>query len=535
MAKIDKLVENYFSPPRKISFDMLYEMVIDGLGEQVGTPGKGTDLEQAIVDEWNGQTPKHFQGFVKLAVAHLKGEGYGLSGQAGKLEKAPVSEFWNQSGGKDTTSKADITLGDKRVSMKMGPNAMLFGFGPGDAKATMAAAIMTAGLPSEKTAAAQSLRDTLGSMERAIGRAPLGVLKKVRDAAETLPDDADEALKLVGGKGYQMDKGARQKFAQRLGRQKQAAAEEGEEFDRLAAQKLEMVGITTTRQLLEHANEILNLEETLQNIENEVVNALNPTENPELEFAFYKEALTGAIKFGGLNPATKQVRNPSSPNIADSIYITQPKEVLIKYTGKANIKGLHVFHDLDDSYIRKISSAASWRGKFRSDSLKEKIGGKNKKTGYNLLRSSIIAEIKIAKGEKNAYLAEWDKMLQDNLSQAVSEGLLTEQELNEAGLGDFIRKAAEVGKTVIKKGAEFWAGFMKSLKKFINKFTKWFQDTIMSIAEQAKKLVNEIKDAMQGGTHGLMQFFGISLSDYVEMIDPPADPGAAILMSELGG
>ena len=27
MAKIDKLVEDYFSPPQKISFDMLYEMV----------------------------------------------------------------------------------------------------------------------------------------------------------------------------------------------------------------------------------------------------------------------------------------------------------------------------------------------------------------------------------------------------------------------------------------------------------------------------------------------------------------------------
>tara|TARA_B100000131_G_C18042745_1_gene583136 strand:+ start:1 stop:1200 length:1200 start_codon:yes stop_codon:yes gene_type:complete len=399
----------------------------------------------------------------------------------------------------------------------------------------MAAAIMTAGLPDDRTAEANALKDTLGKMERGIARAPLGVLKKAINAADTLPDDADEALKQVGGKGYQMDKDARQQMSQRLDKQKQDASEKGEEFDKTAAQKLEMVGISTTKQLLEHAEQILKLEETLKNIETEVVGALNPTENPELEFAFYKEALTAAVKFGGLDPKTKQVINPGASHIADSIYITQPKDVLAKHTGSANIKGLHVFHDLDDAYIKKISSAATWRGKFRSDSLKEKVASGKKKTGYNLLRASIIAEIKNAKGEKNAYLAEFDKMLQDNLPQAVSEGLLTEQELNEAGLGDFIRKATEVGKGVIKKGAEFWAGFMESLKSFINDFTKWFQDSIMGIVENAKKLLEGIKDAMSGGTYGLMQFFGISLSDYVEAIEPPADPGAAILMSELGG
>ena len=60
------------------------------------------------------------------------------------------------------------------------------------------------------------------------------------------------------------------------------------------------------------------------------------------------------------------------------------------------MKGLHLYKPLDAAYIQTIANAATWRGKFRSDSIKVK----KKKTGYNLFRSSLIAEIKSSsKGE----------------------------------------------------------------------------------------------------------------------------------------
>ena len=53
MAKIDKLVEDYFSPPQKISFDMLYEMVTNIL-EQKQT---GTAFEDVVVTVARGEDP----------------------------------------------------------------------------------------------------------------------------------------------------------------------------------------------------------------------------------------------------------------------------------------------------------------------------------------------------------------------------------------------------------------------------------------------------------------------------------------------
>ena len=48
MAKIDKLVEDYFSPPQKISFDTLYEMVTSILEQDCRLPNRG-DIAEGIV------------------------------------------------------------------------------------------------------------------------------------------------------------------------------------------------------------------------------------------------------------------------------------------------------------------------------------------------------------------------------------------------------------------------------------------------------------------------------------------------------
>jgi hypothetical protein len=498
--------------------DYLTELIREVMISEGEWDGKGTDLEQAIVDVWNGTKPTYFSSFAALAVPDLK-ERVGLSGQAQKLESGALSEFWRSAGGKDTTSKADIKLGDKRVSMKMGPSAMLFGFGPGDARATMAAAILRSPVP--ETTEASELKELLGSLERAIGRAPLSVLKKAQRSAGQLPDDADEALKQVGGKAYQMDKDARAQMSQRLS---QKAG-----IDPIAAQKMDMLAITSTRDLLSHAEEILKLEERLQNIEAEVVKALDPTTNPELEFAFYREALTAEVKFGGINMETGEVLDAGVENIADSMYLTQDKKTLAKHVAEGTpVERLHKFVILDEAYIKKIASAASWRGKFRSDSLKEKLATGEKKTGYNLFRASIIAEIKNTREKKNEYLQEFEGML----SGAVNEGLLTEQQLIEAGFKDFVNKLASHGKKLIQKGAEAWSSFIDKLSNLTKRLTAWFKDSILSIVEKIKGFLISIKEAIAGGTRGLMKFFGIELGEYLDLIEVDAiSPQAGIILS----
>ena len=292
---------------------------------------------------------------------------------------------------------------------------------------------------------------------------------------------------------------------------------------------MDMLAITSTRDLLSHAEEILKLEERLQGIEAEVVKALDPTTNPELEFAFYREALTAEVKFGGVNMETGEVLDAGAENIADSMYLTQDKKTLAKHVTEGTpVERLHKFVILDEAYIKKIASAASWRGKFRSDSIKEKLATGKKKTGYNLFRASIIAEIKHTREKKNEYLQEFEGML----SGAVNEGLLTEQQLIEAGFKDFVNKLASHGKKLIQKGAEAWSSFIDKLSDLTKRLTAWFKDSILSIVEKVKGFLISIKEAIAGGTRGLMKFFGIELGEYLDAIEVDAQsPQAGILLS----
>ena len=335
--------------------------------------GAGTDLEQAIVDALNGKSPKHFQDFVLAAAEDIKNRLAPQATPATKLENGTISSNWKKWGGADTTSKADVQFGKDGVSMKMGPDAMLFGFGPGDAQACMQAAIMTPNLQSGPKA--QALLVKLGEMQQAIGRAPLSVLKRAKemeaDLAQTASaDDAlDKAARSIGAgdEGYVMDPAARAGLKKQIAKAKKGDAaafnrikkgiEKGQlalsngstgpeaaanynlgdtliaasdaskktkkdadyktKFDPKMQQKEAMDGINTIEQLMSHAEEILNLEKTLQEIEKEVVALLDPTGNDDLRLAFFKEALTGEQKFG-----------KGSENVATHVYITQGSKQL---------------------------------------------------------------------------------------------------------------------------------------------------------------------------------------------------------------
>lgn len=562
MANWEKLIEERYAKKNKISVSTLYEMidlelesafqdgVIQGhpgkrlstkgkkkaggdpfdqdppkersksapagfgvLEEDMLTEGRGEELEAALVAAFNGETPKHFQNFVSLVVKDLKSN---LSGRAEKLEKGKISSFWQLSGGRDATSKADIKLGEKRVSMKLGPSAPLFGFGPGDAKATMAAALRMVTLDAEQLEQANELKVLLSSLETAVTRAPLSILKKARDVESELPDDADAALAQVGGDAYKMDQDARSALARKLKAKKKMT-----EIDS-ATQA--MLGINTTKELLEHAKDILEVEQRLEAIEDEVVKVMNPDNNRALLREYYKEALTSRVKFGGLSD-DGTIENPESPNIADSVFITQNEDVINKNIGNVDISKLYVFKDLDDAQIEKIANAASWRGRFRSDSIKEKVNDERRKTGYNKLRAAISAEIKRSSEEGKKYLKSFEDML-------VSEGVLSEQELNEIGIGAALAKGKQAVKSIVAKGAKYWASFMERLNKFMNSLMGWLQKTVRSISGKVAQLTGNIKSAISGGLPKLMEFYGIETSDYLDAAsEPPQSPPAGILFN----
>jgi len=468
MKELDQLVENFFQPKRDtLGLDQLVEMVEEVMDENMGKSGKGTDLEKAVVAAWNGQTPKHFQGFAPLSVAGLKSQGLNAK-EAEELKKGKISKFWKDNGGTDSTSKADIKIGDKNISMKMGPSAMLFGFGPNDAKATMAAAIEEVYANKDIPQSVLGLKEMLGEMETYIIRGPLSTLKKLKDTEEDLPEDADEAIRQLIKDYPDSPEAARKDI-------------EGKEAKTsLDQQKKAMNAITTLEQLREHVAGLDEIEQKLKDTEIAVGNVLDPTENEDLKYAFFRYALTGKKKF-----------DEGADQIANSMLVTQDKaDIKEKMDEDPNypIERLQVFYpDLNDDLIRKIADNASWRGKFRSDSVKQ--GGK--KTGYYKLRASIISEIKKIKGEANEILDDYDKRLRG-------------ETLNE-GITDFF-------------------------KSLIKKISDWFYKSFVSLGKKFVELREGFKKATDEGLDDLLNFFGIDKEQYIESATTPDQPIPSFLL-----
>lgn len=592
-AKINKYINEHFNRGKEtLTYEMLYEMVGQAISEikpgkktKMGTTGKGTDLEQALVDAISGIPPKHFQNFVAVAKYDLKktGAGSGLSvTEAGKLSHGNISDNWKKWGGADNTSKADVSFNKIGVSMKMGPNAMLFGFGPGDAQACMMAAMMAAkptGLAQDK--AAVELLGKLGTMRQEIGRAPLSVLKRAYELRKELPRDVDQALdkaaRSIGDddEGYVWDDSARAGLKKKIaaaiagdtkkeeeirgfieagklalgdGSTGPAAAAEyklGDDIqttdkssnatqrnapnykiktdDKVLGQQA-MESIDTVGELVKHAKEILGLEKGLKQIEASVKKTLNPASNDSLRLEFYREALTGKQKF------------QDQENVAEYVYITQDQDALVaSVTGDTkkdlkNISHLHLLKPLDDSYIKAIADAATWRGKFRSDGIK--VGGK--KTGYNLYRSSLIAEINTASAGGKKYMQGWSNMLSNVVKEAVNEGFVTEQELLEEGVfTDIASGIKRVASAVVKKGGEALGWFIEKLTKAIDGVIGWFKDSIVKVIRSAEKLFGVLQETLRGGVPKIIEFFGITPEEIAAAVEPPSDTNTTVFLSEL--
>jgi len=608
MANWEKLIEEHYSKKNKIDEKTIFELIEQALiaegyqdseviknhpsmrlSKDLLTEGRGEELEAALVAAFNGEVPKHFEDFVKLVAADLKAK-HGLSGEADDLKKETreISAFWKLNGGRDTTSKADIKLGGERVSMKLGPSAPLFTFGPGDARATMAVALkMTAlgknQLTKNQLNQANDLNESLSGLETKVVRAPLGVLKKAKGLLKDNPNTTDDADKIIttasGNDDYEFNAVARTKSTANVAKKIKTAKKNKKKSEAILARlkdkttpaaeksrkthtaligkyeerikqleprdellnrgggnsidagKQAMTLIKTANDLREHIEEVLAFETKLDDIEAEVIKVMNPKGNLGLTKEYYREALTSRVKFGGLS-ANNKPEKPDSPNIADSVFITQNEDVINKNIGNIGktsgnkviaISDFYKFEKLDDAKIDTIAKAASWRGRFRSDSIKEKVQNKEEKTGYNKLRASISAEITAAGEDGKAYLKGFEDML-------VQEGVLSEQELNEIGIGAVLAKGKQAVKSIVAKGAKYWANFMEKLKNIMSSLMGWFEKLVRSISARVMQLTGSIRNAISGGLPKLMELYGIEISDYLDATsEPPASPPAGIL------
>ena len=561
---------------KKDELDIPERLDIEGVGRiyiKQGSSYKpgGVQLEQAVVDALNGAKPKYFSEFAN----NLKYSKHQF-GKAVKLDGGPITKDWKDWGGADTTSKADILIGEKDgVSMKMGANAMLFGFGPGDARACMAAAL--ASFPPEQFATnseVRNLEEALRTMGSAIGRAPLGTLKKARklkddDSFRNAPD-ADSALAIAAGEtGYDWNANARTELGKTISKAKEGDEKaldrirghirngvflvNGESGDKAAAGyelgdtlepagkltkdqekdqnykikhdsvksqgKQNMSKIQTVEQLIAHAEEIEKLEIAMKKIEKLSISVMSPDSNKELRFAYFKEALTGSRKFG-----------QGSKNVATHMFVTQEDSTFPKITqGQgSNIDNFFVYESLeDDATIIKIMNAANFRGKFRSDGIKKKVGSAQRRTGFNLYRSSLIAEIKTSTDGGKKYLDKFRGLM----SEALQEGLITKDQyaelITEGLLGDIassvvggIKSAAA---TAAEKGGEILSSWTKKISDVFSGMVDWFKGMYERVSAIVKQLFRGFQDAIDGGMESFLGFMGLSTAELVEEFEPGGD------------
>jgi len=573
-VSLEEQVAKHFE--QRLEWSELKSMIAEALQEEKekviaeGSKPGGVDLEQAVVDAINGKQPKHFLQFV----SNLKYSKHQFT-SADKLDVGTPSEDWLSWGGRDNTSKADIVIDGNGVSMKMGASAMLFGFGPGDAGACMAAALSS--LPNEQftqSGEVKQLLSALRSMGSAIGRAPLSTLKKARELSRT--DDqfssagtADDALtQAAGNVGYDYSPEARAELSKQVQKAKDADkkaldkirgyikkgvfsvdGETGEQaannyklgdeleatgeltkdqekfqkykvkHDSIKSQgKENMSKIQTIEQLIEHAEEIEKLEQAVQNIEELSMKVMSVQTNPELRLAYFTEALTGRRKFG-----------EGSKNVATHAFITQEDSYfsnIVQGEG-SNIDNFFVYQPLDDANIKKIMNAANFRGKFRSDGIKKKVRGSNKRTGFNLFRSSIIAEIKSSTEGGKKYLDQFRGMMKE----ALSEGIITHDQhdnlITEGFFGDMASSAIDgiknIASSAAEKGGEVLSKWTKKIKEAFSGMVDWFQEMYKRVSDAVKKMLLGFKEAISGGMESFVEFMGLTTPELLEEFDPGGD------------
>ena len=476
MKALEQLILSKSRPVQKeakhIGVSELDKLIMEALLGEAASAGE--ILEQALVDVWNGEAPspkiKRFATFAELSADDLQKK-IGKPSSAKRVEDASPSKFWREMKGSDTTSKADIKLNDYRISMKMGASAPLFNFGPGDAQACLAAAIVLSKI--ENVEALNEVKNDLAKLETRIVRGPIRGLKAaVKQQAKIKGLAADEVFSKFT-KNYQVDPEAREKVKQDL---------------------KDLVAIDTAEKLIEYAEKILpETQDNLDAIGDKLFKALDPSTNPILQQKFYGEALTGRVKFDGLHGKADK------DQVAQWMFMTSGKGSIENLPQGTNVASLYDFYEIDDQFVNFISKAAKFRARFKSDSVKRSFAGKQKKTGFYKIRAIITAEIKKSVGELKKMKAELNEMLASK--KQLQEVLLKEGLLDKA-------------KMLLKK-------LLEGAEQIFNKVVSFFKESVTKIVDQTQVAIEQARNLLDNSASvaDLAKNMGISLEEYVNSFE----------------
>jgi hypothetical protein len=217
------------------------EKLIEGaIMEEGDKLAKARQLENALVNAWNGEQPDAFQSLSKAIVDDLKPK---ISGDAEMVPTEPITKRWIEFGGSDKTPKADIRLGKYKTSVKMGSGQFMSGQ-KGEATATLLCSLEDSGIYNLQ-----------------------GFTKEVVTELDKLEND------LIFKSSARALKGAIKK-------------------------KDSSTDFTSDEQLMV---ERLSIQEKVKQYLDEVT---DPETNPDVKYYFLREAMTGVAKFGKESPAT---------------------------------------------------------------------------------------------------------------------------------------------------------------------------------------------------------------------------------------
>jgi hypothetical protein len=116
-----------------------------------------------------------------------------VEGPAKQLSRAPISEFWKSHGGSDNTTKADFVIGDKAISLKVGPSQLMSG-GPGETLATFQSALDSIENSSEYKEIVNKLAETI-KQTFVRGKTKTGTVAQAKKAGDDI--ELNKAVKMM--------------------------------------------------------------------------------------------------------------------------------------------------------------------------------------------------------------------------------------------------------------------------------------------------------------------------------------------------
>ena len=296
-----------------MKYDELKKLVKDVIKEQPDKISNARQLENSLVDAWNGKEPAAFQSLSKAIVDNLKQK---ISGDAEVVATYPTTERWIKYGGVDKTPKADIRLGKRRTSLKMGSGQFMSGQ-KGETKATLLCSLEDSGIYSLEGFTKEVVKELDRLENKLIFESSTGALKSSVGKKDSSSDFTSDEQKML---------------------------------ERLTIQK----------KVQQYFDEIT-----------------DPETNPDLKYYFLREAMSGIAKFGKDSPATADTL--LSVAGADTIYGVKKKGkrsggVVSADPTFENIDDFYSFSPISRKVVSGYMPLVNLSVKFKSDSIKDAEG-----------------------------------------------------------------------------------------------------------------------------------------------------------------